>query len=165
VDTLKIAFKKLHPDAIIPERQTALSSGLDLHALDVVEIGDLNRPYDSDFGTYTLEPGIRVLVKTGLALQMPSGMEAQVRPRSGLALKHGITVLNSPGTIDADYTGDVGIILVNLSREPFELKKGDRVAQLVFAPVLHEAALVEVIDLNDTARGAGGYGSTGKGAA
>jgi dUTP pyrophosphatase len=107
-----------------------------------------------------LKPLERTLVKTGLYLEIPIGYEAQVRPRSGLALKKGITVLNSPGTVDADYRGEVGVILVNLSNENFEIHPGDRIAQLVFAA--HATAQLEaVISLENTERGTGGFGSTG----
>ena len=102
----------------------------------------------------------RTLVPTGLALHMPQGCEAQVRPRSGLALKHGVTVLNSPGTIDADYRGEIKVILINLGKEPVELRRGDRIAQLVVAPVA-QARLIEVSSLDETKRGSGGFGSTG----
>ncbi|BAF60334.1 dUTPase [Pelotomaculum thermopropionicum SI] len=161
VDALKVLVKKLHPEAMIPGRGTPLSSGLDLHALDVVKAENVKKPYDTETAAFTVRAGERVLVRTGLALQMEAGIEAQVRPRSGLALKHGITVLNTPGTVDADYTGDVGIVLWNTSREPFEIRKGDRVAQLVFAPVLHNVKLVEAAELAETERGAGAYGHTG----
>jgi dUTP pyrophosphatase len=107
-----------------------------------------------------LQPGERTLIPTGLSLALPDGYEAQVRPRSGLALKHGITVLNSPGTVDADYRGDVGVILINLGHEPFEIAPGDRIAQLVVAAYAQvEWALVET--LPETERGAGGFGHTG----
>ncbi len=109
----------------------------------------------------TLQPGSRTLIPTGLRLELPEGYEAQVRPRSGLALKNGITVLNSPGTIDADYRGEVGVILANLGGAPFEIRRGDRIAQLVVAPIV-QAQLIEVDDLSDTDRGEGGFGSTGK---
>jgi len=108
----------------------------------------------------TLGIGQRGLVATGLVLQIPTGFEAQVRPRSGLALKHGVTVLNSPGTIDADYRGEIKVILVNLGQQAFTLRRGDRIAQLVLAPVAR-AAMVEVASLTETGRGAGGFGSTG----
>ena len=108
----------------------------------------------------TLEPGARSLVRTGLVLMLPPDAEAQVRPRSGLALKHGVTVLNSPGTIDAGYRGEVGVILVNLGAEPFVVEKGMKIAQLVVSPVA-QAAVVEVSDVDTTDRGAGGFGSTG----
>jgi len=108
----------------------------------------------------TIRPGTRHAVATGFAMAIPAGYEAQVRPRSGLALKHGITCLNTPGTIDSDYRGEVKVILANLGDEPFEVKRGDRIAQLVPAPV-QRAAFAEVETLDDTARGAGGFGSTG----
>lgn len=109
----------------------------------------------------TLAPGQRAAVATGFAIAIPHGFEVQVRPRSGLALKHGVTCLNTPGTIDCDYRGEVKVILANLGQEPFEVRRGERIAQLVPAPVLH-AALVEVDALDATARGAGGFGSTGR---
>jgi dUTP pyrophosphatase len=108
-----------------------------------------------------LAPGARHAVATGFAIAIPHGYEVQVRPRSGLALKHGITCLNTPGTIDSDYRGEVKVILANLGGEPFEVKRGERIAQLVPAPVLR-AAFVEVGDLDETGRGAGGFGSTGR---
>jgi len=108
----------------------------------------------------TLQPGGRALIPTGLALALPADHEAQVRPRSGLALKYGVTCLNSPGTIDADYRGEVGVILANLGSEPFVVRRGDRIAQMVIAPVTR-GVFEEVESLDDTARGAGGFGSTG----
>ena len=108
----------------------------------------------------TLAAGARHAVATGFAMAIPKGYEVQVRPRSGLALKHGITCLNTPGTIDSDYRGEVKIILANLGSEPFEIKRGDRIAQLVPAAV-QRAALLEVSSLDDTTRGSGGFGSTG----
>ena len=107
-----------------------------------------------------LLPGSRSLVPTGLALAVPEGFEVQVRPRSGLALRHGVTVLNAPGTIDADYRGEVGVLLINLSDAAFTVRRGDRVAQLVVAPVV-QAEVVEAVELPPTARGAGGFGHTG----
>ena len=107
-----------------------------------------------------LAPGARHAVATGFAMAIPEGFEVQVRPRSGLALKHGITCLNTPGTIDSDYRGEVKVILANLSSDPFEIKRGDRIAQLVPAPV-QRATLLEVSSLDDTTRGSGGFGSTG----
>ncbi|PZN13543.1 MAG: dUTP diphosphatase [Proteobacteria bacterium] len=104
--------------------------------------------------------GARALIPTGLVLELPPGMEAQVRPRSGLALRHGITVLNSPGTIDSDYRGEVKILLINLGESPWEIQRGERIAQLVFQRV-ERAELVEVAVVNQTQRGAGGFGSTG----
>ena len=109
----------------------------------------------------TLEPGQRHAVATGFAIEIPRGYEVQVRPRSGLAAKNGITCLNTPGTIDSDYRGEVKVILINLSQEPFEVRRGERIAQLVPAPVLR-ADFVEVAELAETARGAGGFGSTGR---
>ena len=108
----------------------------------------------------TLAPGARALVGTGIALAIPSGFEGQVRPRSGLALKHGVTVLNAPGTIDADYRGEAGVILINHGSTEFIIRRGDRIAQLVIAPVIR-ARIAEVAGLPDTARGSGGFGSTG----
>jgi dUTP pyrophosphatase len=109
----------------------------------------------------TLAPGARHAVATGFAIAIPPGYEVQVRPRSGLALKHGITCLNTPGTIDCDYRGEVKVILANLGAEPFEVKRGERIAQLVPAPVLR-AGFAEVDSLDETSRGAGGFGSTGR---
>jgi dUTP pyrophosphatase len=129
-----------------PEYATSQSAGLDLRA-NLTE-------------SITLKPLARTLVKTGLFIELPEGHEAQVRPRSGLAYKKGITVLNSPGTIDADYRGEIGVILVNLSEQEFVIENGERVAQLVIAK--HEQAQwVEVENLDETDRGAGGFGSTG----
>lgn len=141
---VKIVNRSPYP---LPAYATALSAGLDLKA-------NLEQPL-------VLGSLERAIVPTGLYIALPAGYEAQVRPRSGLAAKHGITVLNSPGTIDADYRGEVCVILVNLSREPFEIVPGERIAQLVvasFEQVQWEA--VEVLD--DTVRGAGGFGSTGR---
>ena len=109
----------------------------------------------------TLAPGARALVPTGFCCEIAPGYELQVRPRSGLALKHGITVLNAPGTIDADYRGELKVLLVNLGQEPFEVRRGERIAQLVLAPVTR-AAISETAALTETARGAGGFGSTGR---
>ena len=131
---------------LIPEYETALSAGMDLRA----NIED----------SITLKPLERAIVKTGLFIALPAGLEAQVRPRSGLAAKKGITVLNSPGTVDADYRGEISVILVNLSNEDFEINDGERIAQLVIAK--HERIdWNEVSVLNETERGAGGFGSTG----
>ncbi|QGG47677.1 dUTP diphosphatase [Heliorestis convoluta] len=157
----KVGFKKLHEEAMVPKRQTQLSSGFDLYCFDAVTTAQLKNTYNEDFKLIELQPGERVLVRTAIALQMTDGMEAQVRPRSGLALKQGITVLNTPGTIDADYTGDVGVILINLGQEPTIIQKGDRVAQLVFQAVRHDIELVELTELTTTERGAGGFGHTG----
>ena len=133
----------------LPAYQTKGAAGLDLlAALDVQT-------------PMTLAPGARALVPTGLIIELPPGYEAQVRPRSGLALNYGVTVLNSPGTIDCDYRGEVRVILANLGQAPFEIRRGERIAQLVVSPVTH-AQLIEVIAVTETARGAGGFGSTGK---
>jgi len=123
---------------------TPSSSGVDLRAAE----------------EKVIEPGDWALIGTGLYLEIPFGYEAQVRPRSGLALKHGVTVLNAPGTIDADYRGEVGVILINLGSKPFEVKVGDRIAQLVISAVCR-ACFEEVKNLSETDRGAGGFGSTG----
>jgi len=133
-------------DLALPAYATLDSAGMDLMS---AEPGDI-----------TLTPGTRAMIATGLAMQLPSGFEAQVRPRSGLAAKHGITVLNSPGTIDADYRGEVKVILINLGDTPVTLARGERIAQMVIAPVT-QATWREVSTLENTARGAGGFGSTG----
>ncbi len=133
-----------HP---LPRYETEQSAGMDLRA-------NIDSPL-------TLSPGERLLVPTGLRMALPAGWEAQVRPRSGLALKHGITVLNSPGTIDADYRGEVCVILVNLGKESFVINDGERIAQLVFARA-EQATWREAEVLDDTERGAGGFGHTGK---
>ncbi|MBD3581620.1 dUTP diphosphatase [Flavobacterium selenitireducens] len=130
----------------LPNYETIASAGMDLRAVVTEPI--------------VLGPLERAIVKTGLFIELPVGYEAQVRPRSGLAAKRGVTVLNSPGTIDADYRGEIGVILVNLSNEPFTVENGERIAQLVIAK--HERAQwVEVSELSETTRGAGGFGSTG----
>lgn len=140
---VKIINQSKHP---LPQYETAFSAGMDVRA-------NLDAPV-------VLKPLERTLVKTGLFLELPQGCECQVRPRSGLALKKGITVLNSPGTIDADYRGEVGVILINLSNEEFVIEDGERVAQLVFAK--HKQAKFKVVEsLSETERGAGGFGSTG----
>ncbi|KRE01025.1 deoxyuridine 5'-triphosphate nucleotidohydrolase [Bosea sp. Root670] len=133
-------------DLPLPAYETAGAAGLDLRAA----IGE----------PVMLAPGARTLVPTGLAMQLPVGFEGQVRPRSGLALRHGVTVLNAPGTVDSDYRGEVSVVLINHGSEDFTVTRGDRIAQLVIAPVSH-ARLSEVETLDETARGAGGYGSTG----
>ena len=130
----------------LPSYETLASAGMDLRAHIAEPI--------------TLHPLERALVKTGLFMELPIGLEAQVRPRSGLALKKGISVLNAPGTIDADYRGEIGVILINLSSEPFTITPGDRIAQLVIAKY-ERAEWVEVDSLKETARGTGGFGSTG----
>lgn len=145
--TVKVRRVRTHPEPLpLPRYETAQAAGMDLRA-------DIE-------GEFTLGPMERAAVPTGLALALPPGYEAQVRPRSGLALLHGLTLLNSPGTVDADYRGEIQVLLVNLSREPVTLRRGERIAQLVVAPVT-AASLVDVEVLDDTARGAGGFGSTG----
>jgi len=148
MSTVRVDVKRLpHGDDLpLPAYATAQSAGLDLMAA-----------VDADV---ILAPGERSLVPTGLAIALPPGYEAQVRPRSGLALKNGVTVLNSPGTIDADYRGEVGVILANLGAEPFTVSRGMRIAQMVVAPVT-QLAWNEVEDLSDSERGTGGFGSTG----
>ena len=132
----------------LPEYQSAQAAGLDLLAAV---------PADAPM---TLAPGARAMVPTGIAMALPPGTEAQVRPRSGLAARHGVTVLNSPGTVDADYRGEIQVILINLGQEPFAVTRGTRIAQLVIAPV-SRARLDQVDSLDNTPRGAGGFGSTG----
>ena len=133
----------------VPKVQTALSAGADLCAA-----------VDAD-APITLKPGARALIPCGFAMALPPGYEAQVRPRSGLAAKHGVTVLNSPGTIDADYRGEVKVILVNLGQEDFVITRGERVAQMVVAPVV-QPVFAQVEALDETERGSGGFGSTGR---
>ena len=141
--TIKIINKSTHK---LPAYETIASAGMDLHA-------NLSAPI-------ILKPLERTIIKTGLQIELPVGFEAQVRPRSGLAAKHGLTVLNSPGTVDADYRGEIGVILVNLSTTDFKIEDGERIAQLVIAK--HERAQwIEVQELNETSRGEGGFGSTG----
>ena len=144
---IRIALKRLaHGEGLpLPSYATEHAAGLDVVAAE----------------TLTLAPGSRHAVATGFAIAIPDGYEVQVRPRSGLALKHGITCLNTPGTIDSDYRGEVRVILANLGAEPFEIVRGERIAQLVPAPV-QRAAFAEVESLDGTARGAGGFGSTGR---
>ncbi|MBT5107864.1 MAG: dUTP diphosphatase [Rhodospirillaceae bacterium] len=146
--TLNVSVTRLPhgADLPLPEYATPGSAGLDLLAA-----------IDADV---SLAPGARSLTPTGLAIALPDGFEAQVRPRSGLALKNGVTVLNSPGTIDADYRGEIGVVLINHGAAPFVVTRGMRIAQLVVAPVI-QLAWAETNDLPTTARGAGGYGSTG----
>jgi dUTP pyrophosphatase len=130
----------------LPDYASALAAGADLRAAVAGEL--------------SLEPGGRAAVPTGLAVAIPAGFEGQVRPRSGLALRHGVTVANAPGTIDADYRGEVMVILVNLGDEPYAIRRGERIAQLVVTPVAR-AGFIEAEDLPATARGGGGFGSTG----
>jgi dUTP pyrophosphatase len=141
---IKIVNKSNHP---LPHYGTEASAGVDLRANIASAI--------------TLQPLGRTLIKTGLFIELPIGYEAQIRPRSGLAFKHGVTVLNTPGTIDADYRGEIGVILVNLSNEDFTIENGERIAQMVIAK--HEQANWHLVEeLSETSRGSGGFGSTGK---
>jgi len=140
-----LKIKKLAKEAFIPSYQTEESAGFDLHSLDEV----------------ILKPFERKLISTGLAFEIEYGYEVQIRPRSGLAYKYGITVLNSPGTIDSDYRGEIKVLLINLGDKEFEIKKGDRIAQAVVAPVI-QANIKEAKELNKTKRASGGFGSTGK---
>jgi dUTP pyrophosphatase len=144
---IEIRLKRLDHggDLPLPTRASAHAAGM-----DVVAAEDLS-----------LRPGARHAIATGFAVAIPEGYEIQVRPRSGLAVKHGIIVLNTPGTIDADYRGEVKVILANLGSEPFEIRRGERIAQLVPAPV-QAARFAEVAELDDTVRGSGGFGSTGQ---
>ncbi|MGN6817547.1 MAG: dUTP diphosphatase [Sphingomonas sp.] len=144
---IRIAVKRLpHGDGLpLPTYATAGAAGMDVVAAEAL----------------TLAPGARHAVATGFAIAIPEGYEVQVRPRSGLALKHGVTCLNTPGTIDHDYRGEVKVILANLGDQPFDIARGDRIAQLVPAPV-QRAALDEVAELDETDRGSGGFGSTGR---
>ena len=139
-----IRFKKLNPGAAIPQQAHPGDAGMDLVSVEAL----------------VLEPGKRALVHTGLAVEIPVGFEGQVRPRSGLALKNGITVLNAPGTIDAGYRGELGVVLINLGDTPFAIEPGMRIAQLVIAAVA-EVTVAVADDLSATERGTGGYGSSG----
>lgn len=141
---VKISIKKVHPDAVLPQRASSQAAGWDLRAVE----------------SCRLEPGQRRAVATGLAVALPPGVELQVRPRSGLAFRHGVTVLNAPGTVDADYRGEVKVLLINHGEEAFEVTAGERIAQAVVAR--HAVLSFEVVDaLPETARGQGGFGSTG----
>ena len=141
---MKIAFRKIDPAAVLPSYAHPGDAGMDVRANESLSI----------------EPGARALVHTGLVMVLPPDAEAQVRPRSGLALKHGVTVLNAPGTIDSGYRGEVGVILVNHGSEPFHVEKGMKIAQIVVAPVV-QAEIAETFETEATERGEGGFGSTG----
>ncbi|MDB5431272.1 MAG: deoxyuridine 5-triphosphate nucleotidohydrolase Dut [Caulobacter sp.] len=146
---------------IIPLRRLPHAEGLPLPAYETTGSAGMDlRAAVAEGETLTLKPGARDMVPTGLCIAVPHGFEAQVRPRSGLAAKAGVTCLNSPGTIDSDYRGEVKVILINHGEEEFHIRRGDRIAQLVIAPVA-QALWAEVADLDETARGAGGFGSTG----
>ena len=141
---MTLSFRRIHPDAVMPAYAHASDAGMDVRSVRELVI----------------PPGGRALVPTGLVVNLPAGYEAQVRPRSGLALKAGVTVLNSPGTIDAGYRGEIGVILANFGQYDFKVNVGDRIAQLVIAPVL-QPVVVEATEVDSTDRGAGGFGSTG----
>lgn len=145
---MKLNIRKIHPEAIIPQYATPGASGLDLHARIPHEI--------------YLQPGVRFTVPTGIAIELPEGFEGQVRPRSGMAKKHGVTVLNAPGTVDRDFRGEICVILINHGDEAHKIEPNDRIAQLVIAPVVR-AELEQVGVLKETERGDGGFGSTGSG--
>ncbi len=141
---MTLAFKRIHPEAILPAYAHTSDAGMDVRSVEAL----------------TIPVGKHALVHTGLVALLPLGYELQVRPRSGLALKQGVTVLNTPGTIDAGYRGEIGVILANFGESDFEVKPGDKIAQLVFAPVVQP--IVEEADaIDETDRGAGGFGSTG----
>ena len=141
---MTLSFRRIHPDAVMPAYAHASDAGMDVRSVRELVI----------------PPGGRALVPTGLVVNLPAGYEAQVRPRSGLALKAGVTVLNSPGTIDAGYRGEIGVILANFGQDDFKVNVGDRIAQLVIAPVL-QPVVVETTEVDSTDRGVGGFGSTG----
>ena len=141
---MTVKFRKSDPDAVLPAYAHPGDAGMDVRSVEEV----------------TIEPGGRKLVRTGLVMMLPPGYEAQVRPRSGLALKNGITVLNTPGTIDEGYRGEVGVILANFGTEPFQVEKGAKIAQIVVAPCTR-AEIVETDEVDETTRGVGGFGSTG----
>lgn len=141
---MTVRFKRIHPAATLPAYAHEDDAGMDIRSVEDVEIA----------------PGARALVHTGLVMALPPGWEAQVRPRSGLALKNGVTVLNTPGTIDAGYRGEVGVILANFGDAPFRVAPGDKIAQIVVAPVVR-ACIAEADEVDATERGAGGFGSTG----
>jgi dUTP pyrophosphatase len=148
MDNIIVCIKRLRPGTtVLPSYMTPHAAGMDLYA-------DLEHDL-------ILQPGDRTLVQTGIAIAIPHGFEAQIRPRSGLALKHGITLVNSPGTIDPDYRGEIGVIVINHGSEPFAIRNGERIAQMVFAPIAR-AVLRELADLDETSRGPGGFGHTGR---
>ena len=141
---MTLRFRKVRPDAVLPSYAHPSDAGMDVRSVEEL----------------TIAPGKRALVHTGLVMLLPPRYEAQVRPRSGLALKSGVTVLNTPGTIDSGYRGEVGVILVNFGDADFQVKKGDKIAQIVIAPVT-QPEIVETAEVDETDRGSGGFGSTG----
>lgn len=146
--SFEVQIKRMpgNEDIELPRKMSELASGFDLYAAVTEEL--------------VLRPGERALVPTGMAIAMPGGLEAQIRPRSGLAFKHGVTCLNTPGTIDADYRGEVKVLLINLGQEPFTIARNERIAQMVFQ-IVPEVNLLQVDELSETVRGAGGFGHTG----
>ena len=141
---IEIKIQRVRPHAIVPDYAHPGDAGVDLYAAD----------------KHTLQPGQRVLAPTGIAMAIPDGLEGQVRPKSGLALRHGLSIVNTPGTVDSGYRGEIGVILVNYGQEPVEIHRGQKIAQMVFAPIVR--ARLDVVDsLDQTVRGAGGFGSTG----
>lgn len=150
--SIVVSFSKLNPRATVPAYQTAGAAGLDLAAC---------LPQDEGIEpSLVIEPSRIAIVPCGICVAIPAGFEGQVRPRSGLASRHGVTIPNAPGTIDSDYRGEIRVALINLGRDPYTITQGQRIAQLVIAPVVR-AVLVEVAQLDETVRGAGGFGSTG----
>ena len=143
---ISVKIKRISKNVLLPSYQTEHSSGVDLQA-DILE-------------PVTLQSGERQLIPTGISVAIPAGFEAQIRPRSGLAIKKGLSLVNTPGTIDADYRGEIKVIAINLGKEPILIEKGERIAQMVFVPVV-QAQFEEVETLDETTRGAGGFGSTG----
>lgn len=143
---ISVKIKRISKNVLLPAYQTEHSSGVDLQA-DILE-------------PVTLQSGERQLIPTGISVAIPAGFEAQIRPRSGLAIKKGLSLVNTPGTIDADYRGEIKVIAINLGKEPILIEKGERIAQMVFVPVV-QAQFEEVETLDETTRGAGGFGSTG----
>ena len=141
---MTVKFRRIDPSATLPSYAHPGDAGMDIRSMEEL----------------TIEPGARSLVHTGLVMVLPQGYEAQVRPRSGLALKNGVTVLNTPGTIDAGYRGEVGVILANFGSEPFRVEKGSKIAQIVVAPCTR-AEIEETVEVDATERGEGGFGSTG----
>ena len=148
-------------DVVLPKYESECASGMDLRAWKFSWPENLKKTHDFQEEGVLLDPMERILIKTGLHIEFPPNIEAQIRPRSGLALKHGISIVNAPATIDEDYRGDVGVVLINMSDVQFTIKKGDRIAQMVFQKV--EKFNLNVVDeLTDTLRGEKGYGSSGK---
>jgi dUTP pyrophosphatase len=146
-EIMKVMINRLHSyDLPLPQFMTPGAAGMDIYAANEADV--------------TLEVGTRALIPTGIAIALPADCEAQIRPRSGLALKHGLTLLNTPGTIDSDYRGEIKIIVINLGEQAYTLKRGERIAQMVFAPILRPV-MIEVESLDRSDRGAGGFGHTG----